>query len=1609
MPAGKAGFLPGNDPSAWLQGLTGTAFVIWNSPNDAPVISDAGATISVSRVSTSVSGAQGDSNSGRPTLSADGTKLLFSSDSGNLVAGDTNGASDIFIKDLVSGAIVRVSTNGSGVQGNGDSADAVFSPDGTKIAFHSSADNLVAGDTNGVSDIFVKDLTTGAVTRVSTNASGVQGNNVSQNAVFSSDGTKVAFQSSASNLVAGDTNAVLDIFVKDMASGAVTRVSTSTAGAQGNSYSSDAVFSPDGTKLAFTSNAGNLVAGDTNDAPDIFVKDLATGAVTRVSTNASGAQGDGFSGNAAFSPDGTKVVFKSSSGNLVAGDTNGNYDIFVKDLATGVVTRVSTDASGAQADSESSGATFSPDGTKVLFSSRADNLVAGDTNGREDIFVKDLATGAITRLSLSAAGAQGNDDSFQAAFLPDGVGVAFVSFAENLVPGDTNATTDIFIVSPFYREGGAATIIAAGLTLSDADNTDLTGATVTISGGFTAGDVLGFADQNGITGSYDSGTHVLTLTGTATVAEYQAALRSVTFSSTSDNPDVFGTNATRSVTWAVDDGQSANHASNTPTTTLAFAAVNDAPVIAGTEPAVAVTRVSTSAGGVQGNGASLGPSFSPDGTKLVFTSSADNLVAGDGYSASDIFIKDLVTGAVTLVSTDALGVQANNSSQNAAFSPDGTKVAFESTANNLVADDANGNHIFLKDLLTGAVTRVSTNASGEQAIGSSFAPLFSPDGTKVVFESFAFNLVAGDTGGFGDIFVKDLATGAVTRVSTTASGAQADSRSIDGVFSPDGTKVMFTSAATNLVADDTNGVLDVFIKDLTTGAVTRVTTDASGAQSAGGGAYAAFSPDGTKAVFSSGGADLVPGDTNGATDIFLKDLITGAITRVSTDASGAQADADSAVFSPAGKAVFSPDGTKIAFISRAGNLVAGDTNGAYDVFVKDLVTGAVTRLSLSALGAQGNGDAGQVVFSPDGSVAFVSSAANLVAGDTNGASDIFVASFGYREGGAPAAVAANLTLSDVDNLTLAGATATISSGFTAGDVLGFANQNGITGSYNAATHVLTLTGTATLAQYQAALRSVTFSNTGDNPDNFGTSTTRTITWVVDDGQSSHHASSAATTTLAVFPVDNAAAIAHDDAIAASEASPIGPGLSLFANNGAGADLDPDGAVRIVAVNGVAAAVNSQITLASGAHLTVFTDGTFRYDANHAFDALPGPNSGAVNLTATDSFTYTVFGGATATVTLTVAGVDSNDTLTGSGSSDTLRGGVGNDAINGGGGMDTAVYSGAHGDYAITYNDGTQLLTIADQRGGSPDGTDTVGKVEQFRFADGLFTFDTSGHVTSQTVTQQNGSTTVTQFDPSDRAPWASQATTFDINGSMASQTVTGDFGSQWINTYDTAGTAGWLWNTKNYDAGHNLLSQLVTGDDGTQALTIFDAAGIYSWAEITITFGPDWTRTALTGTRDDGSHTIAASDVAAAYDTLTWFAAPYDVNYGAAPADAVLNGGDGIDVLYGFAGNDTLNGGGGNDVLVGGVDFDTLTGGGGNDRFVFRSGDGYDTITDFAPLGVGADVIALEGYGISSFAALQGLMTLVGHNTVIVFDAENQIIVQNVIPSQFDVGNFILS
>ncbi|MEE1609735.1 hypothetical protein [Microvirga sp. CF3016] len=406
-------------------------------------------------ISTKADGTGGNAESRAPQFSLDGRYVVFESDANNLVAGDTNNYADIFLKDLTTGEITRLSTAGN-TQANDSSYAPRFSPDGQYVTFMTGASNLVAGDTNNRFDILRKDLTTGEITRLSLTEQDEEANDGSYQAQFSPDGHYVIFSSDASNLVAGDTNGQRDIFRKNLDTQAITRLSTAVDGAQATGYSSNPAISQDGRFVVFESTASDLVAGDTNNRTDIFLKNLDTQAITRVSTAADGTQANNGSTNAQVSSDGRYVVFESSASNLVAGDTNDRADIFLKDLTTGEITRLSTAADGTQADDTSNNARLSPDGRYVVFTSGASNLVAGGTNGNDHIFVKDLTTGSVTLLSAAVDGAQANAASYTAQFSPDGRFVVFSNEASNLAPADSNNQADLFLVNLLYKANAVA-------------------------------------------------------------------------------------------------------------------------------------------------------------------------------------------------------------------------------------------------------------------------------------------------------------------------------------------------------------------------------------------------------------------------------------------------------------------------------------------------------------------------------------------------------------------------------------------------------------------------------------------------------------------------------------------------------------------------------------------------------------------------------------------------------------------------------------------------------------------------------------------------------------------------------------------------------------------------------------------------------------------------------------------------------------------------------------------------------------------------------------------------------------------------------------------------
>jgi flagellin-like hook-associated protein FlgL len=449
--------LTGNNTRTVLQGGTGTQGTLAIQIGEAQLaggVEGYGGT-GTTRISSDSAGNQATGGTSYATaISADGRYVAFWSNASNLVAGDTNGQTDSFIKDTATGVTTRVSTDSAGNQATGGfSAVYAISADGRYVAFHSLASNLVAGDTNGQQDAFIKDTVTGVTTRVSTNSAGNQATGgYSSVKAISADGRYVVFQSTATNLVAGDTNGWADSFVKDTVTGLTTRISTSSTGAQqlGYGYSDVTAISADGRYVAFWTDADNLVAGDTNgNLEDSFIKDTFTGLLTMVNTDRNGVQALGFSHITALSSDGRYAAFWSSADNLVADDTNGWVDSFIKDTVTGAVTRVSTNSAGNQTtDGNSYVSSISADGRYVAFFSDATDLVAGDTNGQRDSFIKDTVTGETIRISTNSAGAQGlnsNSTSGQTFLSADGRTAVFNSRFNTLVAGDTNNQQDAFL------------------------------------------------------------------------------------------------------------------------------------------------------------------------------------------------------------------------------------------------------------------------------------------------------------------------------------------------------------------------------------------------------------------------------------------------------------------------------------------------------------------------------------------------------------------------------------------------------------------------------------------------------------------------------------------------------------------------------------------------------------------------------------------------------------------------------------------------------------------------------------------------------------------------------------------------------------------------------------------------------------------------------------------------------------------------------------------------------------------------------------------------------------------------------------------------------------
>jgi uncharacterized repeat protein (TIGR01451 family) len=412
--------------------------------------------------SVSSASVQGNQDSELPAVSADGRFVAFVSLSDNLVAGDTNGAADIFVRDRLTGATERVSVSSTGAQANGDSGllngmgGPSISADGRFVAFDSQASNLVKGDTNGAIDVFVRDRLTGTTERVSVASNGTQGDGDSTHPAISADGSRVAFGSFAATLVQPDTNFASDVFVHDRTTGATVRISDAPDGSQGNNWS----FSPDlngnGHLVVFDTFASNL-GGNPNATVQVFLRDLDAGVLEPISSPPGSTDPLEQGQLGSISPDGRFVVFDERSSTLLP------RAIVLLDRTTGTREIESVNDAGAQGNDDSSNPVVTADGRFVSFDSVASNLVSDDTNNRSDVFVRDRQAATTRRVSVGSNGEQGDLDSLGPAIDADGQVTAFFSAASTLVP---ESGQSFFAYDIFVRDARPPADLA--LTLSDA-------------------------------------------------------------------------------------------------------------------------------------------------------------------------------------------------------------------------------------------------------------------------------------------------------------------------------------------------------------------------------------------------------------------------------------------------------------------------------------------------------------------------------------------------------------------------------------------------------------------------------------------------------------------------------------------------------------------------------------------------------------------------------------------------------------------------------------------------------------------------------------------------------------------------------------------------------------------------------------------------------------------------------------------------------------------------------------------------------------------------------------------------------------------------------------
>ena len=755
--------------------------------------------------------------------SANGRFVVFSSQSDGLSSQDDDSVVNVFVRDAQTGAVTLVdrASGAAGAPAHSDAAQAVISADGTHVAF-STAASLDPADTNGKSDVYVRDLVTNTTTLVSraSGGSGAVGNGSSSDPSIDADGGRVAFTSGATNLVPGDTNSKDDVFTYDIPTQTtelISRASTS-AGALGDGASYEPSISDDGTRIAFATQATNL-GGSPPARPSVYMRDIggALQPTTLESESSGGTPANGGSILPSISGDGKSVAFESTATNLDPADTNFFPDVYVRSLVSPTTTLVSRadGPSGAAAGVYYFAPSISTDGSKIAFVT-ATNLSGADTNSEFDVYVRALS-GTTTLVSRAPGplGAVGDGYTLSASISGDGGIVYFASTSTNF----GNAP------SPDFQQVYARNLITSTTTFVSHPPGDPS---------FVAAD----------DGAYDPG-----------IPEVSADGRFVVFASDADNlsseddnryTNIFVRDTLLDKTTLVSRASGPNGAAATGPSYAATISADGTTVAFGSwannivpgDTAFADVFVRNLATGqttrvASSSGSSFPGELTPDGKILVFYATGE-VIPGISSTHEQVYVKNLVTGDTVLVSraTGAGGTPGDADSDFPTISADGTKVAFRSTSTNLVTGITT-EQFYVRDLTTNATMLASRGNAATPPDGNALEGVLDPKGDLFAFASKATNLVPGDLNAKEDIFVRSLAAGTTALVST-ASGGQANGDSFDPTLSDDGSKLAFESGATNLVPADADAATDVFVRDLASGTNTLVSTAAGGGA---GGAY----------------------------------------------------------------------------------------------------------------------------------------------------------------------------------------------------------------------------------------------------------------------------------------------------------------------------------------------------------------------------------------------------------------------------------------------------------------------------------------------------------------------------------------------------------------------------------------------------------------------------------------------------------------------------------------------------------------------------------------------------------------------------------------------------